>query len=348
RWHHIFAVFDQRIVTVFVDGQPYNSCPLTLTAEQTKPTKIIIGHWHFKSDFVADDVRIYDRALTADEIKALYEYESAPPVKTAHAPPPAVAPFDAAQAKAHQQAWADHLGVPVESTNSIGMKLVVIPPGEFMMASPESEPGTQPKETLHKVTLTQPFQIGTYEVTQTQYEEVMGATPSEFKGANNPVEMVSWDDAVAFCVKLSALPAERAAGRLYRLPSAAEWEYACRAGTTTAYSFGDDASQLVDYAWLKDNSDGTVHPVGQMKPNQFGLYDMHGNVWERCSDGYRPDRLSTSAAIDPTGPDGSHAFHVLCGGAWNNDAVSCRSSSRGYYGMGMNQIGFRIVRVQLP
>jgi sulfatase modifying factor 1 len=297
---------------------------------------------------VVDDLRIYNRALTSAEVKDLYKYELQSPISEAKSPPLAVAPFDAGQAKAHQKAWADYLDVPVESTNSIGMKLVVIPPGEFMMGSPESEPGTQPKETLHKVTLTQPFQIGTYEVTQTQYEQVMGATPSEFQCANNPVEMVSWDHAVAFCVKLSALPAERAAGRLYRLPSAAEWEYACRAGTTTAYSFGDDASQLVEYAWLKDNSDGTVHPVGQMKPNQFGLYDMHGNVWERCSDGYSPDRLSTSAAIDPTGPDGNHAFHVLCGGAWNNDTVSSRSSSQGYYGMGRNQIGFRIVRVPLP
>ena len=260
----------------------------------------------------------------------------------------AITPFDTVQAKVHQKEWADYLRVPVVSTNSIGMKLVVIPPGEFLMASPEMEPGRNSDEMQHKVTLTEPFQMGIYEVTQEQYEKAVGANPSTFKAPDNPVEQVSWDDALEFCRRLSALPEEQAAGHVYRLPTEAEWEFACRAGTTTAYSFSDDASQLVDYAWLKDNSDGTVHPVGQMKPNQFGLYDMHGNVWERGSDGYRPDRLSTSSAIDPTGPDGSHAFHVLCGGAWNNDAVSCRSSSRGYYGMGMNQIGFRIVRVQLP
>jgi hypothetical protein len=128
--------------------------------------------------------------------------------------------------------------------------------------------------------------IGVYEVTQQQYAAVMGRNPSEFKGANNPVELVSWDDAVAYCAKLSSLPAEVAAGRVYRLPTGAEWEYACRAGTTTAYSFGDDEQDLGKYAWFTANSGGRTHAVGEKLPNGWGLYDMHGNVEEWCSDAF--------------------------------------------------------------
>jgi|GEM_PF-4292546 len=153
------------------------------------------------------------------------------------------------------------------------------------------------------------FSIGVHEVTQSEYESVMGVNPSDFKGANKPVETVSWDDAVAFCVKLSALPAEVAAGRVYRLPTEAEWEYACRAGTTTEYSFGDDAEDLGKYAWYGVNSGLTTHAVGKKLPNGWGLYDMHGNVWEWCSD-----------------VDGSS--RVLRGGCWYFGAAACRTASR--------------------
>ena len=152
------------------------------------------------------------------------------------------------------------------------------------------------------------FSIGIHEVTQSQYESVMRANPSAFKGANNPVEQVNWDDAVAFCAKLSSLPAEVAAGRVYRLPTAAEWEYACRAGTTTAYSFGDGEKDLGKYAWFIDNS-GTTHGVGEKLPNGWGLYDMHGNVWEWCSDA-----------------DGSS--RVIRGGSWFYEAARCRTALR--------------------
>ena len=150
------------------------------------------------------------------------------------------------------------------------------------------------------------FSIGVHEVTQSQYEQVMGVNASSFKGANNPVEQVTWDDAVAFCAKLSSLPAEVAAGRVYRLPTEAEWEYACRAGTTTAYSFGDDEKDLGKYAWFGDNSGKRTHAVGEKLPNDWGLYDMHGNVWEWCSDA-----------------DGSRR-----GGSWGNGATDCWSAIR--------------------
>jgi eukaryotic-like serine/threonine-protein kinase len=166
-----------------------------------------------------------------------------------------VAPFDAAAAKAHQEAWAKHLGVPVEVTNSIGMKLKLIPPGGFTMGSPDSDSDAFDYEKpQHTVRITKPSYLGVTEVTQEQFERVMGSNPSNFKGAQLPVEQVSWEDAVEFCRKLSALPAERSAGRVYRLPTEAEWEYACRAGSRTKWSFGDSESSLGDYAWYTSNS----------------------------------------------------------------------------------------------
>ena len=167
-------------------------------------------------------------------------------------------------------------GVP--TVNSIGMRFVPLPAGTFTMG------GDRPKYAAHKVTLTQTFELGQYEVTQEQYEKVMGKNPSKFKGKQNPVEMVSSNDAVEFCRKLSELPAEKAGGSVYRLPTEAEWEYACRAGTTTRYSFGDDPSQFGEYAWFVGNSRKTTHSVNEKKPNPWRVYDLYGNVEEWCSD----------------------------------------------------------------
>ncbi len=214
---------------------------------------------------------------------------------------------------------------PKEITNSIGMKLVLIPAGTFAMGSPMEEVGRRVNETYHEVTISKSFYLGAYEVTQGEYEKVMGANPSRYKGPKNPVGNVSWNDAVSFCKKLSETDEERRAGRKYRIPTEAEWEYACRAGSTTAYSFGDTAESFAEYAWFQKNAERRTHPVGEKKPNRWGLYDMHGNVWEYCQDlyaDYPPD-----ASTDPQGHNGGTP-RVNRGGGGFSDAAFCRAALR--------------------
>ena len=248
-------------------------------------------------------------------------------------PPLAVAPFDSDQAKALQKAWADHLGTPVQITNPLGMKLNLIPPGEFVMGSPKSEPGRSDDETQHLVKITKPFYLSAHEVTQAQYEQVMGKNPSYFSASGNgkgrvsgdttqfPVEQVSWNDAVDFCSKLSEQEGDQ-----YRLPTEAEWEYACRAGTTTAYSFGNDVARLGEYAWYGANSKNTTHTVGELKPNAWDLYDMQGNVFEWCQDWYGPYE-SLQVVSDPTGA-AQGEYRVLRGGACRFPPLVVRAAYR--------------------
>ncbi|MFZ4083639.1 MAG: formylglycine-generating enzyme family protein [Pirellula sp.] len=231
--------------------------------------------------------------------------------------------------------FAEHLQAqtPKEITNSIGMKLVLIPKGTFMMGSPNEEEGAINDEEQHQVTISKDYYLGATEVTQGQYEKVMGTNPSEFQkrvirksdSSMYPVEQVSWEDAVEFCKKLSALPEENKAGRMYRLPTEAQWEYACRADGKMAYSFGESLKSLGDYAWFGGNSNDQTHPVGEKKPNAWGLYDMHGNVWEWCSDWY--DEYPKGTISDTTGPkEGSG--RVRRGGSWFGGAAFCRSAFR--------------------
>jgi formylglycine-generating enzyme required for sulfatase activity len=237
---------------------------------------------------------------------------------------------------------------PKELTNSIGMKLVLIPKGTFMMGSPETEKGRHENETQREVTISKDYYLGVYEVTQAQYEKVMGKNPSHFQGAivgnenaDLPVEKVSWDDAVEFCKKLSDLPEEKKAGREYRLPTEAEWEYACRAGSKTVFSFDDEEGLLPEYGWFDRNSSNRTHTVGLLEPNAWGLYDMHGNVWEWCSDWY--GEYPKGAVADPTGPK-MDSVRVIRGGSWNFAAAECRSASRDWSGPSDHgdDLGFRV------
>jgi formylglycine-generating enzyme required for sulfatase activity len=205
----------------------------------------------------------------------------------------------------------------------VTMKLVLIRPGKFMMGSPDSEKGRVDNEgPQHEVTISKPFYMGVTEVTQAQYEAIMSANPSTFKGETNPVENVSCNDATAFCKKLAEKTRQAV-----RLPTEAEWEYACRAGSKNKFCFGDADEGLGDYAWYHANSGGMTHPVGQKKPNAWGLYDMHGNLWEWCSDWYAQN-YAHAKAVDPQGP-ASGMFRVLRDGSWRCGPELCRSADRG-------------------
>jgi len=212
----------------------------------------------------------------------------------------------------------------------LGLEVEPIPAGTFIMGSTRNEPGRNPDEgPAVQVTISRDFWMGKYEVTQQQWQSLMGTNPSHFHGDGHlPVENVSWTDATSFCEKLTAQ--EQAAGRLpagyaYRLPTEAEWEYACRAGTTTSYYTGDKESDLDEAGWYSGNSEKMAHPVGQKKPNAWGLYDMHGNVWEWCWDWY--GSYGQAAVKDPSGPHEGH-FRVVRGGGWMRSLSASRSASR--------------------
>jgi formylglycine-generating enzyme required for sulfatase activity len=262
----------------------------------------------------------------------------------------------------------------LSATNPNPSLLVWIAPGTFVMGSPADEVGRHVDEVQHTVTLTKGFYMGKYCVTQGQYLAVAGKNPSYFTTGNSngkptrpdlkrPVEMVNWDAATNFCGLLTRLELEAARipfGWAYRLPTEAEWEYACRAGTTTAFNFGDaihgGMANFEDH-YEYSAAVGTVHiaspsvpwlarttTVGSYEPNAFGLYDMHGNVWEWCEDWY--GRYPTGSVTDPRGP-ASGVNRVIRGGSWEYTGVDCRSAVRftpdpAY---GTDGVGFRVVLV---
>jgi formylglycine-generating enzyme required for sulfatase activity/serine/threonine protein kinase len=299
------------------------------------------------------------------------------------------APFDQAAAEKAQQTWASHLKASAEHLNSIRMRFVVIPPGEFQMGSPDDEGDRLGNEKRHPVHITKPFYLGVYEVTQSEFQEVMARNPSDFSNSGGqaeatrgvdtsqfPVEMVTWYDAIEFCDKLSDKEGRRPYYRLtdidresegwikgaivsveggngYRLPTEAEWEYACRAGTTSTFNFGTDNNGA------KCNCDGKQPygteeqgtalgrpaPVGSYRQNAFGLYDMHGNVWEWCWDVFDAGYYSNSPASDPAGPSaGPH--RVNRGGCWRASAARCRAAFRNNFRTPpqsrVNTLGFRV------
>ena len=242
-------------------------------------------------------------------------------------------------------------------TNSIGMKLVLIPAGEFLMGSPDSYTDARCNEKpQHRVSITKPFYFGIYPVTQEQYDRVMGTNPSYFSNPgdreddaagrdtrHHPVEKLSWNDAVEFCRRLSALAEQKAGGHVYRLPTEAEWEYACRAGSTTKWCFGDDCSQLCDYAWFRENSGDATFPVGQKRANAWGLYDMHGNVWEWCADTWH-DGYRDTPADGSAWECGGTPHRVVRGGSWHEPPDICRSAIRLKFAPaeGEDYVGFRV------
>ncbi len=234
--------------------------------------------------------------------------------------------------------------------NGVTLALAAISAGKFLKGSPREENGHAndeadrfaEKPAQQEVTIRRPFSLGITEVTQAQYEQVIGKNPSLVKGAQLPVDSVSWDEAMQFCQTLSAKT-----GRIVRLPTEAEWEYACRAGGTSRFYYGDDPehTQLGDYAWYAANSGGKTQPVARKKPNAWGLYDMAGNVWEWCSDFYGGP-YDQKPVTDPAGPaiapDGR--LRILRGGCWETGPLSCRSANRGGLSAGRaaSRCGFRV------
>jgi serine/threonine protein kinase/formylglycine-generating enzyme required for sulfatase activity len=297
-------------------------------------------------------------------------------------PPFAIAPFDANQARAHQEAWAQHLGTEVEISSPLGIRQRLIPPGEFLMGSPQAEVDALVKSTTdrnwqahfrseapqHRVQLTKAFYLGTYPVTQRQYQEVMGFNPSQFSLTGSgkdtvrdsdpdqhPVESVCWRDAVNFCNMLSEKEGLNpyylrigddvavVGGTGYRLPTEAERECACRAGTTTRWSFGDNETNLPRHAWTNMSANERTHPVGELAANPYGLYDLHGNVWEWCWDWHGD--YSAAAAVNPTGPS-TGTVRVLRGGAFNFSPAYSRSALRDRFEPWLHAyyFGFRVAR----
>jgi len=281
-------------------------------------------------------------------LKARIEQALVPPVYTQW-------PFSAAEARRRQEETATFLGVKDEEELDLGggvkLTLVLIPAGEFVMGSPEKPPpelarleGAIPdwyrrEVPAHRVRITRPFWLGKGEVTQKQWLAVMGKNPSQYLGPQNPVERVSWDDCQAFTGTLGA----RLGDKRLRLPTEAEWEYACRGGSAALFSGGDSVPHLMDHAWFYNNSGQKPHPIGQRKPNAWGLHDMHGNAWEWCQDAYAS--YKADAQTDPAGSPRGFG-RIIRGGAWYNYPGYCRSASRSW----LNQkdaeyyCGFRLAR----
>ncbi len=250
----------------------------------------------------------------------------APPARIGESRPPVEAPVPGGKR------------IQIRLSNGLLVDFVRIPPGTFWMG-----PAARGDGCRHEVTINKPFFMGVYPVTQEQYAAIMRENPSQFRGDRNPVENVCWRDAVAFCEKLS-----RKTGKTVRLPTEAEWEYACRAGSHTLFCFGNDQNLLDQYAWYRNNSDSSSHPVGLKRPNAFGLYDMHGNVHEWCSDWYdkeyhvqRDEYLAQMENPDPTGPP-TGTCHVIRGGCWESIPLVCRSACRDWHLSDASvRVGFR-------
>ncbi len=211
--------------------------------------------------------------------------------------------------------------ITVDLGGGVKMELVLIPAGSFRMGSEKGEANEKP---FHEVKIPKPFYMGKYEVTQEQWQAVMGNYPAEFKGAKYPAQFVSWERWQAFLGKLN----QRVQRGRFTLPSEAEWDYACGAGSKTEFCFGDDEKLLGEHAWFEDNSEKKPHPVGEKKPNAWGLFDMHGNLWEWCEDMYHENYQGAPNDGSAWLLGGRAGHRVLRGGSWDYSARVCRSASR--------------------
>jgi len=256
------------------------------------------------------------------------------------AEPPKVEPVKPEPRKGNDAAGAAEKTLTIDLGNDLKMEFVLIPAGSFEMGSNEKDYEKPP----HKVTFARPFYLGKYEVTQAQWDAVMGQTGGKrldhhFKNPKHPVDTASWLACQTFLKKLK----EKAPGREFRLPSEAEWEYACRAGSTTRFSFGNEEKDLDDHAWHGGNAKLSTHPVGQKKPNAWGLHDMHGNVWEWCQDVWH-DNYDGAPSDGSAWTEGDQSFRVLRGGSWAQFGPDLRSSHRILIqsGYGIKFFGLRV------
>jgi formylglycine-generating enzyme required for sulfatase activity len=216
----------------------------------------------------------------------------------------------------------------IDLGDGVKMEFVLVQPGSFKMGSDYAD-----EAPAHDVLLTKPFYLGKYEVTQKQWLKVMKINPSQFEGPALPVDNVSWDDGQTFLKKL-----RKKTGEKFALPTEAQWEYACRADTTSRYSWGDRVAEAQDYAWFADNSGRTTHPAGEKKPNAWGLYDMNGNVWEWCADSLGP--YPAGAVTNPL-VSSSGQLHAVRGGGFTSKADGLRCSNRDSEWRGVRSFGLR-------
>lgn len=344
------ACVDQKL-TVYVDGKEISSALDNVCSEGAIGLRAMKGVGQFK------DARyqILEK-LSVTKVAGGHDSAAKEPVRIGPAPEAAIAPFSADRARQLQDAWSMYEGVPVELVDEAGIRMRLIPPGEFLMGSPDSEPFRHDVEgPQHKVRLTKPYFMGISEITRKQWFAVMGTQPWLYQpqiteGDNYPVSYVDWLGATEFCRRIS----ERT-GHQYRLPTEAEWEYACRAGTTTTWHFGNDVEGVDAHGWFDTNTINNGKPsaqeVAQKKPNPFGLFDMHGNLFEWCQDLYVADIYAqrTETAVNPVviSHHEPQERRVNRSGAWSWNGYDIRSAFRGSGEPDFRspRDGFRIVRV---
>ena len=320
---------------------PAGATPTTTTTHSTADDSALeLAFWDaIKTSTDPEDFKAYLEQYPKGRFAALARKRaglvaSATPSPSTPTRTPTPAPTPAGTRGGETGRPASPSSLPATFTNKAGITLVLIQPGSFVMGSPNGEANEQP---AHRVNINAPFYLGKYEVTQAQWTALMGSNPSENKGAENPVELVSWDDAQEFIRKLNAL----GDGFEYRLPSEAEWEYACRAGTS-----GDFAGDLNALGWYDANSKGSTHPAGRKQPNAWGLYDMHGNVWEWCAD-RTPETYEGAPADGSAWVDLKSQKRLLRGGSWDHDKDHARSAYRHWFtpSRKTHGIGFRVAAV---